>query len=147
LLIAPNRRERWLPYAHQPLPLLSLDAQTGRTINAKDPFVIYNLPVSAQKNSKAAIAVTRLFVRQLCQLLFERIVLIGIGPIAKTRTGDVDQLAGFALTCGELLHQERRICASLYELSPFFIKSAFSISRSKLRSATSRFNRLFSSSR
>ncbi len=50
LLVAPNSRERWLADAHQTLPLLSLDAQTGRTVYAKHPLVVHNLPLSAQEN-------------------------------------------------------------------------------------------------
>jgi hypothetical protein len=147
LLVGPNRGEGWLPYSHQSLPLLSLDAQTSRTVHAKHSFMVHNLPFSAQENGEAAIPEARFLVRQLCQLLSERVVFVSVRSIPKTRACDVCQLAGFALTRGELLHQERRICASVYELSPFFVRSAFSISRSRLRSATSRFNRLFSSSR
>jgi hypothetical protein len=43
-------------------------------------------------------------------------------PIAKAGSGDVDQLAGFTLTRGKLLHEERRIRASVYELSPFLLE-------------------------
>jgi hypothetical protein len=44
----------------------------------------------------------------------------------------------------ELLLQPAGVRPSVYELRPFFAIIAFSISRSKLRSATSRFNRPFS---
>ena len=49
----------------------------------------------------------------------------------RVENGLACQLAGFSFGCGERLDQKRRIRTPVYELSPFFIKSAFSISRSR----------------
>lgn len=147
LLVWSRCCKEWLSHAHQAFPFLSSNTQSRSTIDPKQSFVIHNLSLSAQKNPQTTIAVTGLLVRQLCQLRSESLVFLCISPIAKAGSGDVGQLAGFALTGGEVLDEKRRISTSVYELRRFFIRRAFSISRSKLRSATNRFRRLFSSSK
>jgi hypothetical protein len=63
LLVRPNGRKQWLSQAHQALSLLAPDTQPGSTIHPEEPFVIHNLPLSAQENRQAAIALARLLVR------------------------------------------------------------------------------------
>jgi hypothetical protein len=78
-------------------------------------------------------------MRQFRQTPAQLVIFFRVRSIPKAGSSDVGQLAGFTLTRGELFDQIGRVRTPLYELSPFFISSAFSISRSRLKSATNFF--------
>src|SRR6185369_5578704 len=82
-----------------------------------------------------AVSVARLLVSKLRQFLFQLVVLLSFRLVAVARSGNVCQLAGLALSCRECFHEKHRVSSPFYELSPFFIKRAFNISRSRLSSA------------
>jgi hypothetical protein len=109
--------------------------------------VVYDRALAAQQNFQAAITVPRLLLRQRCEFLRQRAVPFFVPFVTERRSGNVGQLAGFALGRGECFNQKRRVRTPVYELNPVFISSAFNISRSRQTSATSFFSRLFSSSR
>src|SRR3974390_1518461 len=108
------------------------------------PLVIPSLAVSLQQHLQSPIPEPRFLSRQLHQppaQLF--IAALGRIPIARRR--HPHQTAHATLAHPVLRPQPFRTRAIGYEPHPFFAITAFSISRSRLRSTTSFFSRAFSS--
>jgi hypothetical protein len=136
-----------LPNAHQTFALPALHAEAGSLINAEHAFVVDYFAVTPEQNAESPIAVPRLLLRQIGQLSLQRKVFFFVPPVAEGGSCNACKLAGFAFGRGEGVQQIRRVRAPVYELSPFFISRAFSISLSRASSATSFFSLPFSSSR
>src|SRR5581483_8135342 len=94
---------------------------------------------------QSPVAIARLLPRQPYQLLPQRPIR-SPRVVTVTRHRNRHQPAHPALAGCVLNAQPAGIRPSVYELRPFFAITAFSISLSRLRSATSRFRREFSSS-
>src|SRR3972149_6043130 len=115
--------------------LLSPETQPRLPIHAMHPFVIHLFAAPSQQYMQAPIAPTRLLARQPHQPRPQPFIATP-GPIAVTRYRDRHQPTRPPLPDSRL-----QGC----ELHPFFRITDCNASLSKLRSATSLFNRAFSS--
>src|SRR5438128_1057136 len=136
-----SRRAR----AYQPFPLSPPDRQPRLAVHAVHPLVVHMHPLLLQLHLQAPISPPRLFPRCFHQTLAQRL----IAPPARvplTRFRHTHQLAEPPLAHQKMRVQPAHSLPALYELHPFFSITAFSMSLSRLRSATSFFSRWFSSS-
>ena len=136
-----------LPNAHQTFALPALHAEAGSLVNAEYAFMIDDFAVTTEQNTESPIAIPRLLLRQIGQPSLQKRVFFFVPPVAESGSCNACQLAGFAFGGGEVFQQIRRVRTPVYELRPFFISRAFSISRSRQTSARSFFSLPFSSSR
>src|SRR5580704_405134 len=131
--------------AHTVFSLLPLQAQTRLAVHPPQPFMVHSLALTFHQHLQSPIAVSRLLSGQSHQLLSQRLIRSPrLIPI--TAHCNRHQPAHPALTGSILRGKPARIRPPVYELNPFFAMTAFSISLSRLRSATRRFRREFSSS-
>src|SRR6185312_2906150 len=130
---------------HTVFALRARQAQSRCPIHPGQPLVIHRCSRSPQQHVQATIPIPRLLPRQLQHLTSQGFIR-SLALIAIAAHRQRQQPADPALADLVLLPQPARVRPPVYELSPFFAITAFSISRSRLRSATSFFSRPFSSS-
>lgn len=128
------------------LALLTLQAQPCFSIHPEQTLMVHRLPFMRQQHLEPPIAIARLVSRQRDKSL-PQIFIAPHGLVSITRYSHRQKPAYPALADQKLLPQPASIRPSVYELRPFLAITAFNISRSRLKSATSRFSWLFSSSR
>ena len=125
--------------------LLPLQAKPRLAIHPQQPLVVHSLSLTLHQYLQSPVPVARLLSGQLHQLLPEQFIR-STRTVLVTRYRHRHQPAHPALTGFVLTVKPLRIRPPVYELRPFFAITAFSISLSRLRSATNRFKREFSSS-
>src|SRR6185437_2600834 len=106
---------------------------------------IVNLAALLQHNPQTPVSPARLLPRRFLQPLPQPLI-VPPALVTKTRLRQLHQPADPPRAHQVVLPQPARLFLPLYELQPFFSITAFSMSLSRLRSATSFFNRPFSSS-
>ncbi len=141
-LVGRRALPQWCTHSHAVFALLSPQAQPRFPIHK---LVVHGLTTSLQQHMQTPIAEPRLLAGDLDQLRAQRIIRSSCF-IAITADCHRQQPADPALAGRVLFAQPARIRPLVYELQPFFAITAFSISRSWLRSATIFFSRWFSSS-
>src|SRR5579863_150959 len=95
---------------------------------------------------QSSISIARLLPGQLHQLFTQLPVSIRIRLVPIAGSIHAEQLADPAFAQMESSRYERNVFSQTGKLQPFFRMTAFTSSLSRLISATSAFNRLFSSS-
>ncbi len=144
LLVGPRQHRPRQADAYAVPALLPLQAQACFAIHPPQSLMVHSLALTLHQHLQPPISIARLLSGQPHQLLAQR--LIGSPRmIAITGYGNRQQPAYPALTGLVPCAEPVSIRPSVY-VRPFFAITAFSISLSRLRSATSRFRREFSSS-
>src|SRR5271163_5257797 len=131
--------------AHTVPALLPLQAQPSFAILPPHSLMVHSLALALQQHLQSPIAVTWLLSGQPYQPFPQRLVR-SPRSIPVTRHRNRHQPAYPAFAGSILRSQPASSRPSVYELRPFFAITAFNISRSRLRSATRRLSREFSSS-
>src|ERR1700686_861678 len=124
--------------------LLAPKAQPRLPVHALHSFMVHHFSTASQQHVQSPIPESRLLPRQFHQP-HQQPFIASLGPIAVTGYRHRHQVAGPPLTEGIFLphlpHSRLQDC----ELHPFFRITDCNASLSKLRSATSFRNRVFSS--
>src|SRR6266850_206822 len=125
-----------IPLQSTPLELHCMDSPMGQKIGSGlKPKLL-----SPQQLMQPPVAPPRLLPRQLHQPLTQRFIA-PCRAVAKTRYRDRQQPANPLLARLVILSQPAHFSPQVHEPHPFFEITAFSISLSRLKSATSFFNR------
>src|ERR1044072_180594 len=129
----------------QPFSPLPPDQQPRFPVHAIHFLVVHVQAFFFQLQLQAPVSPLRLLPRRFHQLRPQHFVVPAVHiPLARLR--HVQQLADPPLAHQKLAPQPAHFLLAFYELHPFFSITAFSISLSRLKSATSFFSRPFSSS-
>src|SRR5512136_2752981 len=110
-------------------------------------LLVIHLPAApGQQHAQPPVAVARFLLGQSDHLFPKPAVIAGSWFVAVAAAIHLQELAGLAFAHLELLDDERHVPPRVYKLQPFFRITAFSASRSRLRSATNFFSSPFSRS-
>src|SRR5690242_182293 len=145
LLVCSCQRGPRKSRSQQALPSSPPDQQSRFPVHPIHPLVVHLHPFRFQLQLQPPVSPLRLFPRCFHQ---SRSQLLVVPPahIPLARFRHMHQLADPPLAHQKMRVQPARFFLALYELHPFFSITAFSISLSRLKSATSFFSRPFSSS-
>src|SRR5690242_5348558 len=144
LLIGRRKRRTRTRAPAQPASPQPLYLQSRGTVHPLHTLVVHPHSLLSQQNAQTPVAVARLCVRQLHQLLLQLRVVFP-APVPVRRSRNLDQLAGMPLTGRKLLYQPLHFRSPHYEPKWFFLITDCNMSLSRLRSATSFLSRAFSS--
>src|SRR5947208_4924238 len=116
------------------------------TVNPINALRTRRKPTPLQQHAEPPVTISRTLSSQRDQLVPQHRVVVGSRLISIAGTIHAHELASLALAVAILGNHQRHILPATYKLQPFFRITAFSASRSRLRSATMCFSRRFSSS-
>src|SRR5436309_7392681 len=132
-------------HAQQAFSPLPPQRQPGLPEHPIHPLVVHVHALRLQLHLQAPVPPTRLLPRRFHQTLAQRLIAPpALVPLTRLRY--TQQLADPPLAHQKMGVQPAHFLPPPYELHPFFSITAFSMSLSRLRSATSFFSRPFSSS-
>src|SRR5229473_2226474 len=140
LLVRSRHRNTRHARAHQAFPSLPPDHQSCFPVHPIHLLVVHVHPFRFQLQLQPPISPARLLSRRFHQPLAQCFI-VPPAHIPATRLRHAHQPADAPLAHQKMLPQPVHFLPPLYELHPFFSITAFSMSLSRLRSATSFFSR------